>query len=319
VLVPLDGSALAELALPWGLRLAEQRRAPLLLARAVPPAYTAVPNPAAAIAIEHLMAAEVAAAGTWLDERAAGIRAATPGAEVRTAVRLGDPASVLLRLEREARAQLVVMGTHGRSGTQRWVRGSVAESVLRRGAAPVLLVRPGADPARAARLTRTGGRILVPLDGSDLAAAAVPEAARSVAPGGHLVLATVLPPAASGTGGTCPAGVPAHALAQHRLESVALELRRRGLRATAVVLTAGDPAAALVDLATLEEVDLIVLATHGRGGLGRWLYGSVADAISRTAPVPVLLVRPLGGARPPSPTAPAERPAAAPLTAGPAR
>jgi nucleotide-binding universal stress UspA family protein len=85
--------------------------------------------------------------------------------------------------------------------------------------------------------------------------------------------------------------VPVHAIAQDYLDAVAVGLRRGGLRVTTHVLTADDAAAALAELAILEEVDLIAMATHGRGGLGRWRYGSVADAVSRGAPVPVLLVR----------------------------
>jgi nucleotide-binding universal stress UspA family protein len=213
---------------------------------------------------------------------------------VRTAVRLGDPATVLLGLEADEAAQLVVMGTHGRSGLDRWVRGSVAEAVLCRGRAPVLLVRPTDDPARAARLGRGAVRLLVPLDGSALAVGALHEAARIVAPGGgEIVLATVVPLRDGGRPPEAPpAGVTPRTVAQWHLEAAAVGLRGRGLRATAVVLTAEDPAAAIVDLATLEEVDLVVMATHGRGGLGRWLYGSVADAVSRTARTPVLLVRP---------------------------
>jgi nucleotide-binding universal stress UspA family protein len=80
--------------------------------------------------------------------------------------------------------------------------------------------------------------------------------------------------------------------AQSYLETIALGVRQRGLRATVVVLTADDPAPAIVDLATLEEIDVVAKATHG------WRYGSVADAVSRTAHAPVLLVRPGAGARP---------------------
>jgi nucleotide-binding universal stress UspA family protein len=294
VLVALDGSALAERALPWGARLAARRRAPLLLAQAIHPPYTVAPGPATATLVESLQEAERATAEAYLEGRATGVRAATPGLEVRTAVRLGDPATVLLGLEEDEDAQLVVMGTHGRGGLDRWVRGSVAEAVLCRGRAPVLLVRPTDDPARAARLGRGAVRLLVPLDGSALAAGAIHEAGRIAAPGGgEIVLATVVPPRdGDRPPEATPAGVTPRTVAQWHLEAAAVGLRGRGLRATAVVLTAEDPAAAIVDLATLEEVDLIVMATHGRGGLGRWLYGSVADAVSRTARTPVLLVRP---------------------------
>jgi nucleotide-binding universal stress UspA family protein len=250
--------------------------------------------PDTATLVERLLDSERATAEAYVEGQAAAVRAANPGLVVRTAVRLGDPATVLLGLEEDEAVRLVVMGTHGRGGLDRWVRGSVAEAVLCRGRAPVLLVRPTDDPARATRLGGDGVRVLVPLDGSGLAARAVPEAVRVVAPrGGEVMLATVVPP----RGGealpeSAPAGVPARAVVQRNLDGAAAGLRRRGQRATAVVLTADDPAGAIVDLATLEEVDLIVMATHGRGGLGRWLYGSVADAVSRTARTPVLLVRP---------------------------
>jgi nucleotide-binding universal stress UspA family protein len=252
------------------------------------------PGPATAARVESLLEAERATAGAYLEGQATAVRAATPGLEVRTAVRLGDPATVLLGLEADEGVRLVVMGAHGRSGLDRWVRGSVAEAVLCHGRAPVLLVRPTDAPARATRLRREGVRILVPLDGSALAAGAVQEAGRLVAPGGgEIVLATVVPPRAGDAApGSAPAAVPARAVAQRHLEAAAVGLRGRGLQATAVVLTAENPVGAIVDLATLEEIDLIVMATHGRGGLGRWLYGSVADAVSRTARMPVLLVRP---------------------------
>jgi nucleotide-binding universal stress UspA family protein len=296
VLVPLDGSALAERALPWGVRLAARRGVPLLLAQAVRPPYAVASGPATATLVGHLLEAELATAEAYLEGEAAAVRAATPGLEVRTAVRPGDPATVLLGLEEDEDVRLVVMGTHGRSGLDRWVRGSVAEAVLCHGMAPVLLVRPTDDPARATGLGREGVRLLVPLDGSALAAGAVQEAARIVAPGGgEIMFATVVPLRdRDAAPGSTPVGDPTRAAAQRHLEEAAVALRRRGLRATAVVLTADDPAAAIVDLATLEEIDLIVMATHGRGGLGRWLYGSVADTVSRTARTPVLLVRPAG-------------------------
>jgi nucleotide-binding universal stress UspA family protein len=229
---------------------------------------------------------------------------------VRTVVRLGDGASTLLELESVDDVQFVVMSTHGRSGVRRWIRGSIAEAVLRRGRAPVVLVRRADTPAQATRLEHpgTGLRVLVPLDGSAFAAEALAEACRLATPSnGAIVLTMVVHPvsckAEGSSGDVVPAAGAAPATAWRRdtaqpyLEEIAFTLCRRGLRATAVVLTATDPAAAIVDLATLEEIDLVVIATHGRGGLGRWRYGSVADAVSHRAPSPVLLVRPGAGSR----------------------
>ncbi|MGH2356344.1 MAG: universal stress protein, partial [Chloroflexota bacterium] len=302
VLVPLDGSPLAERALPWAASLAARRRAPLLLERVVRPWIAPVAPGSAEMEAEHaVVEADRVAATQYLEAQAGALRDAVPGLNVRMAVRLGEPASALVELELEQDAQAVVMTTHGRSGLERWLRGSVAEAVLRRGTAPVLLIRPGDEPARAPSIGRNGVRVLVALDGSPLAEAAVPEACRVAAPAnGVVLLATVLDPAPP-PGSTSSAGSPAGAstagfsertAAWLHLDTVACRLRRRGVRDRMIVLTARDPAAALVELATVEEVDVVVMGTHGRGGLGRWRYGSVADAVARTAPTPVLLVRP---------------------------
>jgi nucleotide-binding universal stress UspA family protein len=138
--------------------------------------------------------------------------------------------------------------------------------------------------------------VLVPLDGSDLAEAAVPHAWRVAAPAGEIALVSVIQP--DGEGGQHPQLDPGVAravrrrAAQDRLNEVAGRLRRRGGQARGTVLTAWDAAGAIVDHAAVREADLVVMSTHGRGGLGRLLYGSVADAVARAARCPVLLVRP---------------------------
>jgi nucleotide-binding universal stress UspA family protein len=301
VIVPLDGSALAERALPWGVYVASRMGAPLLLVRVVEP--WVYPQPAlsqvSGITVEELVVeADRHDAERYVERQRAAVRAAHPHLAVQAEVLLGDPAEQLLELETARGARLVVMTTRGRAGLERWLRGSVAEKVLRRGAAPVLLMRPWDDPARAPALARPGLRILVPLDGSPLAASAVPQAsALAAAVRGALVLVTVVRP------GNEPAGVvhegpraTRRAAAQRYLDEVAAGTKGRSgcgdVRVSTVVLTADDVAGALVDHAILAEADVIAMSTHGRGGLGRLLYGSVADRVARTATVPVLLARP---------------------------
>lgn len=129
------------------------------------------------------------------------------------------------------------------------------------------------DPGKAAAI-----RILVPLDGSQEARAALPYAAALATPGTEIVLLTVV-----------RSGADADA-ARADLESAAQRLRVAGqtVRTEAAV---GDPAQRIVDTATVLDAGMIVMASHGRGALGRLIYGSVADRVGRESTVPVLVVR----------------------------
>jgi nucleotide-binding universal stress UspA family protein len=152
ILVPLDGSELAERALPYAEELAHQFGATLVLVRVVNSVELSRSQ-----AFSGYLPAEVydtafedarQAAHEYLEATAK--RLAADGLEVDWAMRTGDPAGEVVEHEREARADLVVMSTHGRSGLGRWVFGSVADRVLRGGTVPVLLVRAfgASHPAR---------------------------------------------------------------------------------------------------------------------------------------------------------------------------
>ncbi|HET7771794.1 MAG TPA: universal stress protein, partial [Chloroflexota bacterium] len=177
ILVPLDGSALAETALPWAVVLATRWRAPLVLARVVELRLHAAVSLAeaalAAGAYEH----EEQEARAYLDRTLSTLRAAHPEVEMRGEVVCGDAAGALLELEQQINARVVALTTHGRTGLARWARGSVAETIVRHGAAPVLLVRPWDRDETAAHLdglAHGGLRVLVPLDGSPLAQGVLP-------------------------------------------------------------------------------------------------------------------------------------------------
>ena len=221
------------------------------------------------------------------------VRAGAPlrhqGRRVEPAFAFGDPAEQILRSA--ADADLIVMGTHGRGAGGRAVFGSVADRVARRAPVATLLVRGAAESASLAR-------IVVPLDGSHLAETAVPLAATLADDLGlpiHLVqvIDTNLVRASVQAG---PAAAAASARADTTiardaatfLDHLAQCLRDQDLRATHEVRS-GVTADQL--LAALRPTDLVVMTTHGRGGIRRWLLGSVADQLVRHAPGPVLLVR----------------------------
>jgi nucleotide-binding universal stress UspA family protein len=146
-----------------------------------------------------------------------------------------------------------------------------------------------------------GRRVLVPLDGSPLAAQAIPYARAIAAPNAELLLLLVLPdrdPFRGGPTGQVVFGEEdvlraGEEEARRLLEETAARLRA-GADAPRVeiALTVGDPATEILRMATERGADLVVLASRGRGALGRWAFGSVADRVSRASPVPVMVVRP---------------------------
>ncbi|MCX7622483.1 MAG: universal stress protein [Thermomicrobium sp.] len=280
VVVPLDGSELAEAALPYGKALAERFGASLYLVRVVD---IEAPADVAAGARDYL--AKVA-------ERL--------GVPAEITVRYGDPAAEIIDLVLELPDPAIAMTTHGRSGLGRWLYGSVADRVVRGAGVPVLLIR-SSMPQREPGVVRS---ILLPVDGSTLAEAAVPyakELARRFDATIHLVRVAETPEIYSLL--SVPAGVPASAevldqLAQQMIETattyvneLAERLRGEGLRVEAHVLEGIAPEQ-LLAFERERQPDLVVMATHGRSGLSRVVFGSVAERLLREGTVPLLLIRP---------------------------
>lgn len=318
-MVPLDGSDLAERALPMAEQLAARAGAEVVLARAP---LARVVSGMDAIDPARVEADALADAETYLRELCERLereglrcRTATPtgldepidpivGQVVRPSLPFRQIASVVREaataITREAdarRVDLIVMATHGRSGLGRWVYGDEAVEILHRSSIPVLLVRAGAPD------TLPEGeplRILVPLDGSALGETAL-ESAVTLARllGGSLVLVQAIPTLhRSGVRwllGPLVADPAEHAslqaAAESYLQGVRGTLAEQGVRADVVVVE-GDTAVAIARAARSEGCALVALATHGRTGLARLAIGSVAEAIMATASTPVLVVRP---------------------------
>ena len=141
-------------------------------------------------------------------------------------------------------------------------------------------------------------KVLVPLDGSELAEVVLPHVKEMVAGHGeaNVVLLRIVEPLPAGTPPAVDfevvqkAGVKA---AEEYLARMKARLTKEGLDVETRVLT-GRPAETITDFAQREKVDLIALATHGRSGVSRWVFGSVADRLVRSSSVPILLIRPKG-------------------------
>src|SRR5881275_781286 len=134
--------------------------------------------------------------------------------------------------------------------------------------------------------------IILPLDGSDLSACAIPFAAGIArASGSTLALVRSTRAGRLGALGANPFGETMAAEAESDLNAVADQLKGDGVQVETSVSDT-DPAAAIVHAAEERQADIIVMSTHGRGGLRRAMFGSVADQVLRTTATPVLLVPP---------------------------
>jgi nucleotide-binding universal stress UspA family protein len=145
-------------------------------------------------------------------------------------------------------------------------------------------------------------KLLVPLDGSELSASILPRVIAVAEPAGaEVALLQVVEPLERGVREemgedlAVKLDVVKHEELTAYLERAGAVLENRGLRI--VIATAeGKPAETIIDYATVHDMDLIIMATHGRSGLSRWAFGSVAEKVLRHSPVPVLIA-PVAGAR----------------------
>lgn len=272
ILIPLDGSELADGVIPHVERLLRQEPWDVVLLRVVSPSEE----------VPGQVELERAAAALHLQN--VRRRLAEHGATVSTALRAGDPAAEILAAVEELRPSLVAMSSHGRSGVTRWLRGSVAERVLRNSQAPVLLVtaRMGGAPPDA-RLRR----VLVPLDGTERAAQVLP----LVEDFARLHEAEVILARIEWEGLNRPllAAVLSPEKVVETIRPWRERLAQHGVDVRSIA-TQGDSASQILDLAEREDVDLIAMTSHGRTGLTRLVEGSVSEKVLRHCRRPLLIV-----------------------------
>jgi nucleotide-binding universal stress UspA family protein len=290
ILVPLDGSPIAEQVLPLTKQLATCGSSSVLLFRAIEPLHAKLRVEGEILNVADQIELMRGTAVEYLETVRRDFAAA--GIHADRDVQVGLPAAAILHAAETAPVDLIAMATHGRSGLQRWVYGSVTDKVLSSARLPVLLVRAGA-------VTPPGPitRILVPLDGSDLAERAlVPAVMMAKCLNAELLLYRAWQAQMYALSGMM-AGSAAVALeddiraaVQDYVQRMAVKVSEQGVR---VRWLAGYQTAAegILETGQKERPGLIVMSTHGRSGVGRWVMGSVADRVLRTSDVPVLLIR----------------------------
>ncbi len=282
-LVPLDGSPLSQRALEPALALGQQIGAELLLVR-VP-----VTDTLSFVVSEAKQRALAQDALAYLET----IRQSNEQSQlnIRTQVLDGDAASAIVDTARAEQADLIIMSTHGYSGLTRWVLGSVTEKVLRNAPCPVLAIRAARQPQR----------VLITLDGSPLAECAI-ELGVGIAQSlqAEVTLLRCVPHVVA------DGKLDEHERSlNHRLqEDLVIEAREylrarsdgagRSARSVAIKtdVRIGSPADSILEYIETYGIDLLVMATHGRTGLKRWVYGSVTAKVLRSVSCSMLVIRP---------------------------
>ncbi|MFN2252693.1 MAG: universal stress protein [Candidatus Promineifilaceae bacterium] len=286
ILVPLDGSALAESALSLAEQFIEGSEGRLILLRVVP--YFTV------LAADPLLYEEMNRLGE--DEALAYLRSIRndlpdPG-KADIVCQVGSAADSILQYSMENDVDLIVMSSHGRSGINRWVYGSVAERIMSQAPCPTLIIN-----ARQSSQEGAPSKILVPLDGSGLAEQALHPALDlaqlldaelyllSVTTSGELRIET-----ASEAGAFADIENGEVVKAKDYLQDLAENLDYQKVNYD-VEIASGSVAEAIMDYAAENGMELIIMSSHGRTGLKRWVYGSVAEKVLRGACCATMIVR----------------------------
>ncbi len=303
ILVPLDGSDVAAGILPYASQIAKSCDVPLVLLTVVDP--DAMGRPTSGYTLQTL--ARDKGPNYWEEiERSLQVSALESlkgvasslregGVAVEVQAALGRPAEQILQVSEEEGCGLIAMSTHGRNPISRSILGSVTDKVIHTSKVPVLTVTPERGKSYQEG-SATFKRVVVPLDGSELAEEALPyaeELARTLSLDILLARAvkTDLPTYSEAEFNvwepTITEGIIQEATTY--LEGVAETLGGKGFTVQSEVVR-GSPAQALLNLAQETDQNLITMTTRGRSGLSRWLMGSVAEALVRSSGDPVLVI-----------------------------
>ena len=308
MLVPLDGSHLAERALPVAALIARASSGSIVVLGVVPTRLVEGRSPTPAAYAVEVVENDLRGASAYLQETAHS--SAASGVTIETHAVFDAVAPAILAATQTYGADLVVMSSHGMTGMARWLIGSVAQKVARHSPVPVLVLR-----ADGPLLTgEHAPRALVSLDGSPLAEAALDPALQLMtAVSGtaqsevHLLRVLAVPTVRETFRSQAPGDLTGSLLAQEQqeaqayLEAVTDRVRRSTpgtARITSSLVVAPDVAAAIIDQAEHSEAtggtpyDVIAMATHGRGGIQRWVLGSVTERVLGATRLPLLIVRP---------------------------
>ncbi len=294
ILVPLDGSAVAEQVLPYVRTLAGGLKIPAVLMGVVDIAELASHMSAEKPPyLDTMIEDSVRRSGEYLK----GVAQTFPHASVSFSVEKGRAEEVIIAKAAADEETLITMATHGRSGINRWLLGSVAEKVLRGSANPLLLVRAKAEAKTEGEVTLKS--IVVPLDGSEVAESVLPtvlEMAKKLNMEIVLFRACNVPYSVFG-GVRDHFGIVDELLgaikgeARDYLEKKTEELKKQGANKVSYVLEQGTSADQIISLGRKTPDNLIAMCTHGWSGVKGWVLGGITETVVRHSGDPVLVIR----------------------------
>jgi nucleotide-binding universal stress UspA family protein len=294
ILIPLDGSKTAENVLPYARTLANTLKIPVELIGVVDIGALAGHLVAEKARYLDVIIAEAEASSRVYLER---VGRTFPTEKVAYSVQRGIPAEAIIERAGSDKNTLIAMATHGRSGINRWLLGSVTEKVLRGASNPLLLVR-------ATEEAKTEGEaplksVIVPLDGSPLAETVLPtvvEISKKLSLEIILFRAYNIPYNVYAGEGYYAVNLDdllegVREEASDYLEKKSEELKKQGAEKVSCVVKQGLSADEIISFGKKTPDNLIGMCTHGRSGVKRWVLGSVTETVVRHCGEPVLVIR----------------------------
>jgi nucleotide-binding universal stress UspA family protein len=295
ILIPLDGSKTAEKVLPYARFLAESLKLPVELLAVVDIVEMATHISAdRARYLDTMIEDSVRNSGQYLK----GVAGTFPGANIKCTLEKGKAEQMIVETAAADKGTLVTMATHGRSGINRWLLGSVTEKVLRGATNPLLLVRATEEAKADGGATLKS--IVAPLDGSELAEGVLPAIAELAK---TLKLAVVLFRAYNIPYSAYAGGEGYYAVNYEELLTAMKEetvdylekkteaVKKLGIANVSYVAKEGFAADEIISLSRKSPDNLIAMCTHGRSGVKRWMLGSVTETVVRHSADPVLVLR----------------------------
>jgi nucleotide-binding universal stress UspA family protein len=290
LLVPLDGSPLAERALPYAEDLARRANGRLVLTRAVEGDADNAPD--------ERQTAALADADAYLQTITENF--GTRGMAAQHSTPFGDIDEQIAAEAENRSVDMIVMATHGRDGLARLFSGSVAEEVLHHTTRPIMFIRADDDATTPAAPLPTGARVLVPLDGTPFSETALEPACElaRLLEGEVMLLSVISPPPPPAMSELTFAAAPyvdfdlneAQRESQAYLGRVAQQHGIDPARANATVQYGGT-ADGIAEAIEKSGAAVVVMATHARSGLGRLIFGSTATDTLHHITVPLVLMR----------------------------
>jgi nucleotide-binding universal stress UspA family protein len=295
ILLPLDGSEIAEIALPYGIELARNLGSEIVLFHVRGQEHR---EEYAHIQQMYLQRLTETIKSKLADDLPKG------KVKVTTQFGEGQPAENICSLVQQSKIDLVVMASVSASGLKIGkTLGSVADHVCRTVPIPVMLIRPDAIQEKRDKKSLIN-RILLPLDGSELSKLALPVgqelAARLKIDFTLFQMAHMIRLYDDGSGTTLYIDYPAlNKQEENRVRAEMKELEKglagKGLNVQSIVTSGFDAADEIIEIGKKIDADLTVMSTHGRSGLGRWVFGNVAEKVLRHGEIPLILVHARAG------------------------